>query len=83
MRKLGKEEWNISTKLIYIPHHPVLEKKLRVVFDGSLEDVNGHALNDALHIGSGIQRNLFHVCVRFRMHKLMFSANIVKMFRQT
>nr|XP_044249381.1 uncharacterized protein LOC123002818 [Drosophila takahashii] len=82
MRKLAPEECNTSAKTFYMPHHPVLGKKLRVVFDGSFEDVNGHALNDALHIGPSIQRNLFHVCLRFRMHKFVFSADIVKMFRQ-
>ncbi|XP_043064457.1 uncharacterized protein LOC122320328 [Drosophila ficusphila] len=82
MRKLPPEECNTSAKTFYMPHHPVLGKKLRVVFDGSYEDVNGHALNDALHIGPSIQRNLFHVCLRFRMHKFVFSADIVKMFRQ-
>ncbi|XP_070072192.1 uncharacterized protein [Drosophila takahashii] len=50
--------------------------------DGSFEDVNGHALNDALHFGLSIRRNLFHVCFRFRMYKFVFSADIVKMFRQ-
>ncbi|XP_070075509.1 uncharacterized protein [Drosophila takahashii] len=82
MRKLAPEECNTSGKTFYMPHHPVLGKKLRVVFDGSFEDVNGHALNDALHIGPSIQRNLFHVCLRFRMHKFVLSADIVKMFRQ-
>ncbi|XP_070074050.1 uncharacterized protein [Drosophila takahashii] len=82
MRKLAPDECNTSGKTFYMPHHPVLGKKLRVVFDGSFEDVNGHALNDALHIGPSIQRNLFHVCLRFRMHKFVFSADIVKMFRQ-
>ncbi|XP_070075685.1 uncharacterized protein [Drosophila takahashii] len=82
MRKLAPEECNTSAKTFYMPHHPVLGKKLRVVFDGSFEDVNGHALNDALHIGPSIQRNLFRVCLRFRMHKFVFSADIVKMFRQ-
>jgi len=48
MRKLGPEECNTSAKMFYMPHRP--EKKVRVVFDGSFEDVNGHALYDALHI---------------------------------
>ncbi|XP_070075668.1 uncharacterized protein [Drosophila takahashii] len=43
MRTLAPEECNTSGKTFYMPHHPVLGKKLRVVFDGSFEDVNGHA----------------------------------------
>ncbi|XP_044574061.1 uncharacterized protein LOC123258254 [Drosophila ananassae] len=65
----------------YLPHHPVLGRKLRVVFDGSYQDAKGMALNDTLSIGPSIQRDLFAVCLRFRMYKYVFSA-IVKMFRQ-
>ncbi|KAH8313484.1 hypothetical protein KR067_006894 [Drosophila pandora] len=66
----------------YLPHHPVLGRKLRVVFDGSYQDAKGMALNDTLSIGPSIQRDLFAVCLRFRMYKYVFSADIVKMFRQ-
>ncbi|XP_044251340.1 uncharacterized protein [Drosophila takahashii] len=46
-------------KSFYLPHHPVITQKLRVVFDGSFKDTNGKSLNDALHIGPSILRNLF------------------------
>ncbi|XP_068143511.1 uncharacterized protein [Drosophila tropicalis] len=62
--------------------HTIPGAKLRVVFDGSFQDRDGRSLNDALHIGPCIQRNLFNVCLRFRMHRFVFSADIVKMFRQ-
>jgi len=66
MRKLWPEKCNTSSKIWYMPHHPVLGKKLRVVFDGSLKDVIGQALNKALNFRPSIQRNLFHVCLRFQ-----------------
>ncbi|XP_044573411.1 uncharacterized protein LOC123257655 [Drosophila ananassae] len=66
----------------YLPHHPVLGRKLRVVFDASYQDAKGMALKDTLSIGPSIQRDLFAVCLRFRMYKYVFSADIVKMFRQ-
>ncbi|XP_068149527.1 uncharacterized protein [Drosophila tropicalis] len=66
----------------YLPHHPVIGAKLRVMFDGSFQDRDGRSLNDSLHIGPCIQRNLFKVCLRFLMHRFVFSADIVKMFRQ-
>ncbi|XP_070075719.1 uncharacterized protein [Drosophila takahashii] len=69
-------------KSFYLPHHPVITQKLRVVFDGSFKDTNGKSLNDALHIGPSILRNLFSICMRFRMFKFVFSADIVKMCRQ-
>ncbi|XP_070138839.1 uncharacterized protein [Drosophila bipectinata] len=73
---------NDSSNLFYLPHHPIVGRKLRVVFDGSFKDANGVALNDTLHVGPSIQRNLFAVCLRFRMYRYVFSADIVKMFRQ-
>nr|XP_043068771.1 uncharacterized protein LOC122321876 [Drosophila bipectinata] len=73
---------NDSGNLFYLPHHPIVGRKLRVVFDGSFKDANGVALNDTLHVGPSIQRNLFAVCLRFRMYRYVFSADIVKMFRQ-
>ncbi|XP_043067315.1 uncharacterized protein [Drosophila bipectinata] len=68
--------------VIIIPHHPVLGRKLRVVFHGSYRDEKGKALNKTLSIGPSIQRDLFAVCLRFRMYKYVFSSDIAKMFRQ-
>jgi len=81
LREVSPEE--IATgNHFFLPHHPVLGRKLRVVFDGSFRDANGKALNDTLFTGPSIQRDLFAVCLRFRMYKFAFSADIVKMFRQ-
>ncbi|XP_044250699.1 uncharacterized protein [Drosophila takahashii] len=81
MREVPPEK-NATENQFYLPHHPVLGRKLRVVFDGSFRDANGKALNDTLFTGPSIQRDLFAVCLRFRMYKFAFSADIVKMFRQ-
>ncbi|XP_055848250.1 uncharacterized protein LOC129913542 [Episyrphus balteatus] len=86
MSRVPPEEISKSN-VFYLPHHAVLKPessstKLRVVFDGSFKDRNGYSLNDALMIGPPIQRNLFSVCLRFRRHKFVFSADIIKMFRQ-
>jgi len=51
-------------------------------FDGSFKDTNGPSLNEVLNIGPTILRNLFSICLRFRMFKLVFSADMVKMYRQ-
>ena len=83
MKLLSKEEIaRDDGRVFYLPHHPVIGDKLRVVFDGSFEDSDGVALNSTLHIGPKIQRDLVAVCLRFRLHKFVFSADIVKMFRQ-
>ncbi|XP_068141418.1 uncharacterized protein [Drosophila tropicalis] len=81
MREIPPDEVNNGQRF-YLPHHPVLGRKLRVVFDGSFCDTKGKSLNDYLFTGPSIQRNLFAVCLRFRMYKFVFSADIVKMFRQ-
>ncbi|XP_046868338.1 uncharacterized protein LOC124460789 [Drosophila willistoni] len=81
MRELPPDEVN-NAQRFYLPHHPVLGRKLRVVFDGSFCDTKGKSLNDYLFTGPSIQRDLFAVCLRFRMYKFVFSADIVKMFRQ-
>lgn len=83
MRELSSNEIEVSDgRVFYLPHHPIIGKKLRVVFDGSFTDSDGTSLNSKLHIGSPIQRNLFAVCLRFRFHRFVFAADIVKMFRQ-
>ncbi|XP_075151102.1 uncharacterized protein LOC142225212 [Haematobia irritans] len=83
MRELSPQEVDVEDgRLFYLPHHPIIGPKLRVVFDGSFQDLDNNSLNDSLHIGPSIQRNLFAVCFRFRLQKFVFSADIIKMFRQ-
>ncbi|XP_070854779.1 uncharacterized protein [Drosophila suzukii] len=71
---------------VYLPHHAVIKQdslttKCRVVFDGSGKDSSGISLNDRLHIGPPIQRDLLGVCLRFRQHRYVLCADIEKMFR--
>ncbi|XP_046801121.1 uncharacterized protein LOC124418533 [Lucilia cuprina] len=83
MRELSPDEIEVPYgRVYYLPHHPVVGSKLRVVFDGSFQDASGSSLNSKLYIPPSIQRNLFAVCLRFRLHEFVFSADIVKIFRQ-
>ncbi|XP_071574714.1 uncharacterized protein [Temnothorax nylanderi] len=70
----------------YIPHHPVFKESttspLRVVFNASSPTTNGTSLNDHLMIGPKLQRNLPSIIMRWRKHRLVFIADIAKMFRQ-
>ncbi|XP_046868923.1 uncharacterized protein LOC124461446 [Drosophila willistoni] len=71
----------------YLPHHAVLKPestttKCRVVFDGSGKDSSGVSINERLHIGPPIQRDLFGVCLRFRQHRYVCCMDIEKMFRK-
>ena len=69
----------------YIPHHGVLRAetgKLRVVFNASQSAKNGKSLNDYLHSGPKLQSELLSVLTRWRFFRFVFTADIVKMFRQ-
>ena len=71
----------------YLCHHCVFKEsstttKLRVVFDGSAKMTTGISLNDRLMVGRKIQKDLFSILVRFRLHQVALSADIAKMYRQ-
>lgn len=71
----------------FIPHHAVLKSdgdvsKIRVVFDASAATSSGKSLNDVLCIGPKLQADLRDILLCSRMHKYIFTADIVKMFRQ-
>lgn len=71
----------------YLPHHGVLREqnhttKLRVVFNASSRSNSGLALNDLLHCGAKLQSEISEVLLWTRTHRITFSTDIVKMFRQ-
>lgn len=65
----------------YIPHH-CIQKKFRVVYDGSCKSSSGQSLNDIQMVGEKLQHDLADIVTRFRRHRIAFSADIAKMFRQ-
>lgn len=72
---------------VYLPHHAVIRNdktttKVRVVFDASCKGINGVSLNDTLMVGPTLQDDLRHIIMRWRMHPICLSADIVKMYRQ-
>ncbi|XP_011313173.1 uncharacterized protein [Fopius arisanus] len=71
----------------YFPHHGILREaslttKLRVVFNGSSRTSTGISLNDILNAGPKLQIDNLDVLTWFRKHRLVFGADIIKMFRQ-
>lgn len=67
----------------YIPHHAVaIERKFRVVFDGSAKTSNGRSLNDVQFIGPRLQKDLLDIVMNFRTGRYALTADICKMFRQ-
>ncbi|XP_055308163.1 uncharacterized protein LOC129572241 [Sitodiplosis mosellana] len=70
-----------SDMVYYIPHHAVsTSKKFRIVYDGSCKTSLGLSLNDAQFAGPRLQCNLNEILMRFRQHKIAFTADIKSMF---
>ncbi|CAB0043298.1 unnamed protein product [Trichogramma brassicae] len=66
----------------YLPHHAVVTKKLRVVFNASQKASNGKTLNDFLHVGAKLQVDIATILLRWRLGRCAFTADIIKMYRQ-
>ena len=68
----------------YLPHFPVtrLDKettKTRIVFDASAKH-EGVSLNDVIHQGPKLQRDLFDVLLRFRRFPVAIVCDIAEMY---
>ncbi|XP_043494166.1 uncharacterized protein LOC122519065 [Polistes fuscatus] len=77
---LCQEDW-------YLPHNAVVQQdnsrwKLRVVFDASRRTRDGHSLNSFLLTGPASQGDLSLILLNWRRYRVVFTADIVKMFRQ-
>ncbi|XP_073986110.1 uncharacterized protein [Rhodnius prolixus] len=75
-----------DTSAYIIPHHAVLklnnsQLKLRVVFDASCRTAKG-SLNDHMYVGPKLQLDIGEVITNFRTHQVVFTTDIVKMYRQ-
>jgi len=76
-----------SNRICYLPHHAVVknsnpEGKIRVVFNASFYTKDGFSFSDVLLPGSKLQSDLWLVLTCWRMFRLAFFTDIVKMFRQ-
>jgi hypothetical protein len=87
MTPLDEAEVKKESPNFYMPHHGVLKEtspttKLRVVFNGSEKSNNGVSLNDILMIGPKVQDDLFDKVQRFRLRRIVMSADVAKTYRQ-
>ncbi|UYV82903.1 hypothetical protein LAZ67_22001336 [Cordylochernes scorpioides] len=74
-------------KAFYLPHHPIIKEKssttkLRVVINASAKTTTGYSLEDILHTGPKLQKDIFPLLLRFQSHPIAISADITKMYRQ-
>lgn len=76
----------LDSECYYLPHHAVFKSstttKLRTVFDGSRKTSTGVSLNDELEKGPRVQDFMINIMMRFRLHRIAFTADIAKMYRQ-
>ena len=67
----------------YIPHHAVFHNnKIRVIFNASIPAFNGLSLNATLLTGPKLQQDIVLVLIKWRTFKVVFTCDIVNMFRQ-
>ena len=82
-RDIGKP----PSECFYMPMHGVLKvnsttTRLRVVFDASARTTSGFSLNETVLPGPSLNPLLSSVILRFRLHLIVMSADISKMFRE-
>ncbi|GFT21618.1 uncharacterized protein TNCV_617221 [Trichonephila clavipes] len=91
MSLVNSNSHTLDKDLNFLPHHAVIKSsstttKLRVVFDASLslscKTTNGASLNSFLGVGPKLQRDIFEILFNLRIPKIVFTANIGKIYRQ-
>ena len=74
--------------LHYMPHFPVFKKdsattKMRIVYDASARmSTEALSLNDCLHTVPNLMQDLTGILLKFRTHRIAFTADIEKAFLQ-
>jgi len=81
------EQISNSNVIYYLPHQPVIQEskqttKLRVVFDASSHAYGEKSLNDCLLEGANLNPELINVLLKFRNHRIVFTADIKQAFLQ-
>ncbi|XP_059223520.1 uncharacterized protein LOC131997138 [Stomoxys calcitrans] len=87
MKEVSSISESPEVQIHYLPHHAVVRPdsvttKVRVVFNASNPTSNGLSLNDILHPGPPLQRDLCILLLQWRLYKIVFSSDIEKMYRQ-
>lgn len=88
MEKIPASERKPDIGRVWLPHHAVVRSdktttKTRVVFNASSRSAaNNVTLNETLMVGPTIQPDLRHTIIRWRLHPVCLTADIIKMYRQ-
>ena len=75
---------NVEKTRWFLPHFPVIREekettKVRIVFDAAAQCEN-LCLNDLIHTGPKLQKELFDVLLRFRKNSIAIGCDIQQMF---
>ena len=76
---VGNPQVHTNRQDHYLPHHTVIQTKLRIVYDASAR-TNGPALNDCLYTGPKFGQKIMIIIMRFRIHKVELTADVEKAF---
>ncbi|XP_055841166.1 uncharacterized protein LOC129908583 [Episyrphus balteatus] len=88
MEEIAENDAVLATPYHYfLPNHTVFKDassttKLRVVFDAASRASDGKSLNDRLLVGPRLQTSIIDLVLRWRTHRITFTADIEKMYRQ-
>ncbi|XP_059223030.1 uncharacterized protein LOC131996873 [Stomoxys calcitrans] len=87
MKRVRDIDFTPKSNFHYLPHHAVVRPnsvttKVRVVFNASNPTSNGMSLNDVLHPGPSLQKDLCTLLLQWRFYKVVFNSDIEKMYRQ-
>lgn len=77
---------NYNEEFYYLPHHSVIKEssnttKMRIVFNASAKTTSGLSFNDIVHVGPTIQTSTFNLHIKFRLHEVVLTGDIEKMYR--
>jgi len=87
MSRVNLQSVDGQKNVYYIPLQAVLRPestttKMRIVFDASTKSSSGLSLNDNLLCGAKLQQDFPSIVLRFRLHSVVFTADVKQMFRQ-
>ena len=79
---------NMAYFFYYIPHSAVIKldrvtTKIRVVFDASSKNSEGHSLNDQLLKWSNLQLDIVELLIRMRPKMIVVLADAAQLFYST
>ena len=76
-----EETKNMAKFFYFLPHSAVIKMdrvttKIRVVFDASSKNSEGHSLNDQLFVGPKLQPDIVEILIQMSLKKIVISVDV-------